>query len=282
MATTLFHPEIQNIKWMKGKVSFVVGLLGILSSYFLSSGEPRNSIFKISLGFVLGGLIEAIVFVIENKKRWGIIKTVFIKPNQPVRVTVAYLFRIEVNGKFVLVKRHKKDNQGFQPVGGAYKYLKEENRELFEKLGIEPCNHVPRDEDTENDLRIVIKKRKNLAAFIKWFEGRKNRELDPYREFCEELITPGFLPHEAFKHIKYIFVGNHIEGVIKSPVYPEDELRYADIFELRLENDAQKKAIQDLKSQTHEILFATPSEIKRRASVDAKVILPHTFKILPK
>ncbi len=267
---------------MKGKVSFVIGLIGFAVCFFLKEDEPRNTIFKISLGFVAGGLIEFIVFIIENRKRWSVLKTLIIKRNQPVRVTVAYLFRIEVNGKYALIKRHKEDNKGFQPVGGCYKYLKEENRELFDKLGIEPCNYVPRDEDTEHDLRIIIKKRKNLVAFLKWFESRKNRELDPYREFCEELINPGFLSKEVFKHIKYVFIGKHIEGILKSPVYPQDELRYADIYELRTENDAQKQAIIDLKNRGDEILFATPDEINKRASDNGSVILPHSFKILPR
>ena len=267
---------------MKGKVSFIIGLLGFITCIFLKEGEPRNTVFKIALGFVIGGLIELLVFVIENRNKWGIIKTLFINRNQPIRVTVAYLFRIEVNGKYALIKRHKKDNAGYQPVGGAYKYLKEENRELFDKLGIEPCNYVPRDEDTENDLRIIIKKRKNLMAFLKWFESRKNRELDPYREFCEELIAPGFLSNEIFRHIKYVYVGKHIEGVLKSPVYPQDELRYADIFELRTENDIQKQEIINLKNKEDEIIFATPDEISKRATNNGSVILPHSFKILPR
>lgn len=266
---------------MKGKVSFIIGLIGFTVCFFLTADEPKNTIFKISLGFVTGGLIEFIVFILENRKKWGIFKTFLIKRNKPVRVTVAYLFRIEVNGKYVLIKRHKMDNPGFQPIGGAYKYFKEENRELFDKLGIEPCNHVPRDEDTEHDLRIIIKKRKHLVAFLKWFESRKNREMDPYREFCEELITPGYLSKEAFKYFKYVFVGKHIEGVLKSPVYPVDEIRYADIFELRLENDNQKQEIADLVNRTGEILFASPTEIEKGASDNGSVILPHSFKILP-
>lgn len=120
----------------------------------------------------------------------------------------------------------------------------------------------------------MIKKRKNLIEFLKWFESRKNREMDPYREFCEELIEPGLLPKDAFKHIKYVFIGKHIEGVLKSPVYPDDELRYADIFELRPENDIQRKAISDLQNNETEILFATPEEIRKRASNKRDVILP--------
>ncbi len=267
---------------MKGKISFLLGCAGLIACIFLKVAEPRGTVFKISLGFVIGGFVEFITFLVENRKQWNILKTLVFKSKQPVRVTVAYLFRIEINGQYVLIKRHKKDNPGFQPVGGAYKYLKEENRDMFDKLGIEPCNRVPRDEDTEHDLRIIIKRRKNLLAFLKWFESRKNREIDPCREFHEELVASGFLPEESFKHIKYVYIGKHVEGVLKSPVYPEDELRYADIFELRFETDLQKQAILQLRAIPDQILFATPEEIRKKASHKGDVILPHTFKILPK
>lgn len=267
---------------MKGKVSLVIGLLGFLSCFFLAGDEPKGTVFKISLGLVVGGMVEFCVFLLENRKKWRLFKTLIIKRNQPVRVTVAYLFRIEVNGRYLLIKRHKNDNPGYQPVGGAYKYLKEENRELFDRLGVEPCNHVPRDEDTENDLRIIVKRRKNLIDFLKWFESRKNREMDPTREFREELINANILPGDIFKHIKYVFIGKHIEGVLKSPAYPIDELRYADIFELRTENDAQKQSINALISKRDEVYFATPNEIRNGSTINGERILPHTFKILPK
>lgn len=267
---------------LKGIISFIIGCSTLLVCLFLKEGEIRGTLVKIALGFVLGGAIEFIALLYENRKRWKILKTLVYKKNQPVRVTIAYLFRIEVNGKYVLIKRHKKDSPGYQPVGGTYKYLKEENRELFDKLGVEPCNLVPRDEDTEDDLRITIRKRKHLIAFLKWFESRKNREIDPYREFCEELVEPGLLPADLFKHIKYVFIGKHVEGVLKSPVFAGDELRYADIFELRPENDLQKQAIKKLQDGGEEILFATPEEIRNRASRDGRIILPHTFKILTK
>ncbi|RZJ89751.1 MAG: hypothetical protein EOO20_10100 [Chryseobacterium sp.] len=267
---------------MKGKVSFTLGILGLITSYFLAGDEPKSTIFKISLGLVVAGIVEFLVFLYENRKRWNLLKTLVIKPNSPVRVTMAYLFRIEVNGRYVLIKRHKKDNPGYQPIGGAYKYLKEENRELFDSLGVEPCNHVPRDEDTEHDLRVIIRKRKKLNKFLQWFDSRKNREMDPYREFIEELVEPELLPAGTFRHIKYVYIGKHIEGVIKSPVYPVDELRYADIFELRTDNDAQKIAISALLNKGDEIYFATPEEIRAGSTKDGIRILPHTFKILPK
>ena len=266
---------------MKGKISFCFGIVGLTICFFLKAGEPRSTIMNIALGLVIAGAIEFAAFIIENRRQWRVLKSLILRRNQPVRVTIAYLFRIEVNGRYVLIKRHKKDNPGFQPIGGAFKYLKEENRELFERLGVEPCNRVPRDEDTENDLRVVVKRRKHLMSFLKWFESRKNREADPYREFYEELIAPGLLSANDFKHIKYVFIGKHIEGILESPVYPIDELRYAEIYELRPENDCQLKAIRNLVSNYPEILFVTPDEIRKNSSCNGDAILPHTFKILP-
>lgn len=101
---------------MKGTISFIIGLLGFAVCIFLNPGETNSTIFKISLGFVVGGVVEFIVFIFENRKQWGVFKTLIIGRNKPVRVTIAYLFRIEVNGSFALIKRHKSDN----PVATPY------------------------------------------------------------------------------------------------------------------------------------------------------------------
>lgn len=266
---------------VKGKINFFLGLFGLVACIFLGKGEIQGAISKISLGLVIASAIDFIVFIFENKKRWKLLLPKIWKPNAPVRLTVAYLFRIELNGKYMLIKRHKTDFAGFQPVGGAYKYFKEENRANFDSLGITPCNHVPRDEDTENDLRVKIAKRKKMLEFFKWFDGRENREIDPWREFCEELIEPGLLPQEIFRHIKYSYVGKHQEGILRNEDYPIDQFRHADIFELRLENDAQKKAINALSTNPN-IAFVTAEEINKGATNSGVRILPHTFKILPK
>lgn len=255
-----------------------LGGLGLIACLFIANSD---SYFKVSLGLLLGGVVELIAFLFENRKEWQILRTVILHPNKPIRITAAYLFRIELNGKYLLIKRHKKDMAGYQPVGGAYKYLKEENQVLFNDLGIEPCNRVPRDEDTEHDLRIILEKRKKLLKYLKWFSSRKNREIDPIREFYEELIEPGHLKEIDFRHFKYLFSRKHWEFAIPSPVFEVDEFRYADIYELRLENDYQKAAIHALQKGSDEIIFATPEEIRKGRTVDGKVILPHSFKILP-
>lgn len=266
---------------VKGKINFVIGALGLVICGIFITGDIQSTVFKIALGLVIASIIDLVVFIYENKKRWKLLVTKIWKPNDPVRITVAYLFRIEDNGKYMLIKRHKKDFTGFQPVGGAYKYFKEENRENFEYLGIVPCNEVPRDNATENDLRLKMTARKKLVEFFKWFDSRKNREIDPWREFFEELIEPGLLPAEHFRHIKYAFICGHQEGILRNIDYPIDQYRHADIFELRLETDAQKQAIKALRTHPN-IAFVTADEINKGATIDGIRILPHTFKILPK
>jgi hypothetical protein len=184
----------------KGFISMLLGAAGLIACIFIPKSETY---FKVSLGLVIGGVVELLAYLYENRKQWHILKTLWVNPNRPIRITAAYLFRIEMNGRYLLIRRHKPDMVGYQPVGGAYKYLKEENQELFNELGITPCNKVPRDSDTENDLRIILGKRKKLLKYLKWFSGRKNREIDPTREFYEELVEPNFLPEAPFRHFKY-------------------------------------------------------------------------------
>lgn len=264
----------------KGKINFIIGVLGAVSCFFLNE-EIKGTVSKISIGLLCASIIDFIVFLYENRKRWKLLQTKIWKRNVPVRITVAYLFRININGKYLLIKRHKTDFVGFQPVGGAYKYFTHENREIFDKIGITPCNHVPRDEDTEDDLRVIINQRKKLLDFLKWFDSKKNREIDPRREFHEELIEPGYLPFDLFKHFKYLYIGCHKEGVLRTEDYSVDQFRYADIFELRIEDDNQKKALQNLASK-EDIYLASAEEIRKGSTNNGIRILPHTFKILPK
>ena len=69
---------------MKGRVSFIFGIIGITISFFLKESEFSKTILKISLGIIVAVLIDFIVFIIENRKRINILKTLIIKRNQPI------------------------------------------------------------------------------------------------------------------------------------------------------------------------------------------------------
>jgi membrane protease YdiL (CAAX protease family) len=99
---------------LKGTISFMIGVAGLLLCWVLQTGELKSTLFKIAIGFVLAGIIDFIVFLFENKKHWKLYQTKIFKRSKPVRVTVAYLFRIEVNGKYVLIKRQIE--LGFSPL----------------------------------------------------------------------------------------------------------------------------------------------------------------------
>ncbi len=265
----------------KGLISLIIGIIGILVSLFLKNLQVSDTLLKISIGLLMASFIEICVNLYDHRKRLKIIICTWIrKPNKPIRITTAYLFRIEINGKFLLIRRHKKDRQGYQPVGGTFKYLKDENRELFDNLDLEPCSLVPRDEDTENDLRLIMRKRKKLFKYLRWFEERKNRELDPWREFYEELIDSNLIPFSFFQYIQYSLIKKTEELVIPSPAYPVDEFRYAEIYELKFENDFQKQAFVDL-DKTDAVVFVTPDEIRKGSTDKGLAILPHSIKILP-
>lgn len=262
----------------KGIISIILGFVGVIFSRFF---QGDGTLFKVAIGILGAGVIEFLAYLFDNRKQWDMIKLQIMHPFRQMRLTVAYLFRIETAGKYLLIRRHKKDgNAGFQPVGGVYKYWRGEARDKFQELGIEPCNKIAGDEESENDLRVTIRRRRNLYKFLKWFSSRKDREIDPLREFDEELLQSGLLPKELFKHIKYAYLGKHQEFAIPSPAFNVDEFRYADIFEIKLESEGQKKAIQDLINQ-QDIIFASAEEIRKGRTQDGKVILPHSFKILP-
>ncbi|MCF2501353.1 SMODS-associated NUDIX domain-containing protein [Dyadobacter chenhuakuii] len=194
---------------------------------------------------------------------------------------MAYLFRIKVSGKYLLVKNHRRPDSGYQPVGGVYKYLPNETTTLFNDLGIENINGIDVDSDSRNDLRCVLSKRMKLPKFITWFNSKKDRETDPWREFYEELIQENILQQEDFPYIQYIHCKSNYEGIKASTFFPIDEFLYADIYEFKVENSVQQSALDKLATiESIEYIFATPQEIINGATATGKVILPHSKKLL--
>ena len=81
----------------KGFISLIIGITGIILSIFIKNHEISGNFFKISIGLILASFIEVCVNLFENRGRIRIIIcTWLIKPNKPIRITTAYLFRIEI------------------------------------------------------------------------------------------------------------------------------------------------------------------------------------------
>lgn len=208
---------------------------------------------------VLGAIISVIIEAVDTQGQGLRLWFQHIKYwKQDIRLSFSYLFRIQVDGKYLLVKGNRLKKQ-FQPVGGVYKYYPEAKPTL-EKFLFRPDTKMGNSDETD-DLRIFIRG-KHLLSFMQWFLSMKDREYDPYREFTEEMITSGLLPAVDFKSIEYRKIYVHNNGVQFSKYMGCNELVYADIFELKL-SDAQLVTIrQAVKNNPDLLCLASAEELK--------------------
>lgn len=175
-----------------------------------------------------------------------------------VRLSFSYLFRIQVDGKYLLVKGNRLKNQ-YQPVGGVYKYYTEA-KPVLESFNYKSDVKMGNAKETD-DLRIFIKG-KYLLSFMNWFLAMKDREYDPIREFKEELIETGLLSKEKFEKLVYRKVNVHNKGVRYSKYMQCEEFVYADIFELKLTEEQEQEIRNAVKKRPELLCLATVDELK--------------------
>lgn len=196
-----------------------------------------------------------------------------------VRFSCAYLFRIYINGKYLLVK----DEQGrntFQPVGGVYKYTDEN---FLEKIHATQCMRFGTNTDLDCDLRIIVP-RNRVSKFKRWYYSEKGRECQTnlYREFKEEILDRiSSIDPSVFEQIEYRCCGSYIEP---SRMGENDlQIRIADIVEF-IPSPQQAKVFLDLMQHENPIYhFATKEEIYELGRVSGnqiQTISNHTYKIL--
>lgn len=169
--------------------------------------------------------------------------------NLDVRFSMSGLYKIQIPGtnKYLLVFNRRIANQ-LQPVGGAYKRFGDER--LFNEWGYRPDNSkngLDVDEKSSSDLRFVIKG-KHVIDVLNWFESSKEREMDPRREFKEEVLDTGILDPQVFQH----FDARHIRRFSKTLSWSDHfschEILTYDIFEL-IPNEVQKRSLEELSKQ---------------------------------
>ncbi len=196
-----------------------------------------------------------------------------------IRLTIAYLFKIEVNGRYLLVKSNRLNNT-YQPVGGVYKYFHPEATLELNKLCIVTDNNIPNDEDSEFDLRLKQNNKLKLPLFIKWFLKGIQRETDPWREFYEELIVPGILPANYFPYLHYELVGQHYDPIHYDTRFRTDTFKYADIYIPKYVNHHQETLVRNLVNvPSTDYIWATEEEIKNNKSNNGHAIATHSYKI---
>lgn len=205
------------------------------------------------ISFLVGALLTALFtnrkHIIRSVKAW-------IYKKEDFRVSIAYLFRIKIDNRYLLIRG--KRIQQYQPVGGVYKYYSS-FEQMFNSLGL-------RNEDNEtfyekNDLRVYVKG-SHLDQLIKWFESRKNRECTVEREFIEELIDTGILEESILKNVKYEYLSTVNNGIHYSKHFKCKEVLIFDIFDVLLD-DETKAAIKLAEKQDKGIILATYEDLER-------------------
>lgn len=206
-----------------------------------------------------------------------------LQKDTTIRISFAYLFRIKINGKYFLVPNTRTEK--YQPVGGAYKFYKNESIYLSDNFSAENDDFIRVDKITEMDYRLLIKNG-DLVDFIKRFDKTMDRENigNLSREFIEEVFTANILEKRGFGSLNYRYCGRHITDIKESAV-GRFEVLLADIVEADL-TEYQEKLFRDLMKNTSiKYYFATAKEIKSLGMDSSKqeykdTIANHTFKIL--
>lgn len=119
--------------------------------------------------------------------------------------TIAYLYRIKVGNKYLLVK-NERGTEKYQPVGGVYKLAGNEKIELKNRYQVKDDDKISIDESSRDDYRLRIEN-KYLRKFMKRFDRGANRErIDNLsREFKEELLDKSIV---NWNRISYRYCGN--------------------------------------------------------------------------
>lgn len=185
---------------------------------------------------ILTGLLTNIIWfalgiMVANYKNVILWSKKMIFWNKKVRFSIAYLYRIKIDNKYLLIKG---GNIGqYQPVGGVYKYYKSFSDKIRE---YEICSESNKNFYEEGDLRFITKG-KYILKIISWFNSGKNREINVDREFYEEIVTPGFLPEVAMKNMEVEFIKQTTPKMKYSTHFGMQEILIFNIFEARMSEE---------------------------------------------
>lgn len=229
----------------KNYIKLIVPIILIVIGYF-AKGEFFES------AYTRAGLVSLITlildFLIDNYKELSlIVKAKILYRNQDFRLSIAYLYRIKVENEYLLVKSRTRNY--YQPVGGCYKTLPS-SKIKFDELDVKPDRKFETEKGiAKNDLRVYVKG-KNVIPFLKWFDSKKDREISPWREFCEELISEDILPWRQFRFIDYEFKKKIQSPIIKLEAGGKGIFVF-EIYDLVI-NDEQLPILKKLKEDKSE------------------------------
>lgn len=242
-------------------ILFIFGTYLVFRTIFPATDSYSNTVFNLSLELVGGILFFGLLSMFKNiKNLYFFFQTQILLRNKDIRISIAYLYRINVNGKYLLVKNSRRNY--FQPVGGAFKTLPGSEK-IFESLKVKSDKLIETENGiAKNDLRVFVKGI-NVIEFIDWFNSKEDRETSPWREFSEELVAPNILPWKEFRYIDYKY-----KGTIQTPILNLDSndkgMFIFEIYDL-VANNAQFAILEQLQKNgnTNDLIWADSYLIDR-------------------
>ena len=259
--------EVNSVK-KKIVVFFAWMILIVFDIMVISSSEKNLS----SVATTLSGAL--MTFLIERAWRAGVDigdttnwKTSqtklkrggYIKKDTLIRISFAYLYRIKVGGKYLLVQ-NSHNTKKYQPVGGVYKFEESEKQILKDSFHIVDDDKIPVDNISKNDYRLRMENR-YLRKFVRRFNGKKasrERIENVGREFKEELVEKGIL---NWKSIKYRYCGRYMTELRFEEHFQIYELLLFDVVELIPSIEQERELTELLGRKDRYIHFATPDQI---------------------
>lgn len=276
------------MKICKAIVLVVLSMLsvGVILLFEINAWPAGSSLAGIALGFSLPGLVNSIQDLLDTTN-WKISQRKlkrgrFIEDSTIIRISFAYLYRIKIGNKYLLVKNERGTGK-YQPVGGVYKLLGNEKLELRNRYQVKDDNKIPLDRSSRDDYRLRLENR-YLRKFVKRFDRKAEREqiYNLSREFREELIEKGII---SWSQITYRFCGRHMTELHFGDHFQCYELLLADVVELVPTPEQEADLERLVKQQSDIYRFATADEITSlgvdTASGDLREnIADHTLKII--
>ena len=166
-----------------------------------------------------------------NYRRIGLFVKSLIHWSEDIRFSIAYLYKIKIDDKYLLIKGSKIEQ--LQPVGGVYKVCSSFST-IERNLNIIFENE--RGFYEKEDLRFCTKG-KNIGKVLNWFDSRENREVAVYREFYEEIVKNNILPIEVLSSMKIEFLKQIKPRMAYSRHFKKNEILLFDIYEIHLPDE---------------------------------------------
>ncbi|MEV7382989.1 hypothetical protein [Streptomyces lydicus] len=248
---------------------FILYCILFLASLILSFTARDSTVGDLANGAVISLAIPVVDGLIVNRTKMRHLWYSVRYASKDVRISAAYLFRIKIDGKYLLVPGRRFPQ--LQPVGGVYK-VSSSGRSFLSSIDAQDDSLIPFDDQSSNDLRIRIKGSK-IPRFYAWFDSRTGREDSPWREFHEELISTELLPADAFPFTFQDYVKREVDPIRYSEHAQSLEILIADVYEL-LPTPDQEAALRQLAyTDTPDVAWVTEETVRRRGVLPDGTVL---------